>query len=68
MTNVPGGFTADGKCKRLSGQISITPLPANGTQIGAYGFAWGNQVYAWGTQANSGAAVLAPITPAVCSF
>lgn len=68
MTNVNGGVTADGKCKKFSGPISITPLPANGTQIGTYGFTWGNQVWAWGTQANGGAAVITTITPAVCSF
>lgn len=68
MTNVNGGITADGKCKKVSGSISIVPLPTSGSQIGAYGFTWGNQVYAWGTQANGGAAVTTTISPAVCSF
>jgi hypothetical protein len=68
MTNVPGGVTADGKCKKLSGPISITPLPANGTPIGTYGFTWGGQVYAWGTPANGGAAVTITVSPGVCSF
>jgi hypothetical protein len=35
-TNVDGGITADGKCKRLSVQpMSISPLPPNGTPMGA---------------------------------
>lgn len=66
--NVDGGVTIDGKCKKLSGTMSITPLPPNGTAIGTYGFTWGNEVWAWGTQANGGAAVITTITAAVCSF
>jgi hypothetical protein len=52
----------------LSGPISITPLPANGTPIGTYGFTWGGQVYAWGTPANGGAAVTITVSQGVCSF
>jgi len=68
-TNVDGGVTSDGKCKKLSAQpMSVTPLPPNGTPIGTYGFTWGNAVYAWGTPANGGAAYPVTIMPAVCSF
>jgi len=55
---VDGGFTNDGKCKKLACQgISISPYPPNGTQIGSppWGFSWGNAFYAWGTAANGGA-------------
>lgn len=56
-TNIDGGVTGDGHCKKIVCQpISITPFPANGTQLGNWGFAWGNALYAWGTAANGGAA------------
>jgi hypothetical protein len=68
QTNVDGGVTADGKCKKLSGTLSITPVPPNGTPLGTYGFSWGNQVYAWGTQANGGAPITTTVSAATCSF
>jgi hypothetical protein len=43
-TNQPG-VTTDGYCKK---QINTCPLPVyppNGTQIGTWGFTWGNGVY-----------------------
>ncbi len=57
-TNVDGGVTADGRCKKaVSGCNLPNPAPANGTNIGTYGFTWGNSVVVWGTSANGGAAV-----------
>lgn len=55
-TNVDGGVTADGKCKKaVCGPFSLNP-PANGTAVGDWGFTWGNALYAWGSAANGGAA------------
>lgn len=65
-TNVDGGVTVDGKCKKLSATLTITPLPADGTQLGTYGFTSGNGVWAWGTQANGGAAHTVTISAATC--
>lgn len=57
-TNVNGGPTPDKKCKKLAcANISVAPLPANGTAVGAWGFTWGNGLWAWGTAANGGAAI-----------
>ncbi len=57
-TNTLGGLTTDGKCKKaVCGPLSITPLPANGTQIGTWGFTWGNAIWAWGSISNGGAPV-----------
>lgn len=53
---VEGGITSDGKCKKLACQPNmIGPPPPNGTQIGTWGFTWGNAFIAWGTAANGGA-------------
>lgn len=53
---VAGGITTDGKCKKVACQpIGITPLPPNNTQVGSWGFVWGNALVAWGTSANGGA-------------
>jgi hypothetical protein len=68
---VAGGVTTDGKCKKLSCQpFSISPFPPDGTQVGAWGFTWGNALYAWGTTANGGApnCVTTVVSPAVCKF
>lgn len=68
---VDGGVTTDGKCKKLACQaISITPFPANGTQLGSWGFTWGNALIAWGSSANGGApnCVTTVVSPAVCKF
>lgn len=72
-TNVDGGVTTDGKCKKLWGHIiPPPPAPPNGTPVGTgnppYGFTWGNDIYAWGTTANGGAAVTTVVTPASCGF
>lgn len=68
-SNQSGDVTADGRCKRVAGPIIITPLPADGTHIGSWGFTWGNRIFAYGTPANGGAAVKqTTLTPAVCSF
>lgn len=53
---VDGGITSDGKCKKLACQPNvISPPPADGTQIGTWGFSWGNAFIAWGSTANGGA-------------
>lgn len=58
MTNVNGGPTPDGKCKKLAcANISVAPLPPNGTPVGTWGFTWGNGLWAWGNAANGGAAI-----------
>ncbi|MFY9619586.1 MAG: hypothetical protein WAM70_16800 [Pyrinomonadaceae bacterium] len=63
---VDGGVTSDGKCKKLACQAnSIAPYPADGTQIGSWGFSWGNAFYAWGTSANGGKPILNIISPAI---
>jgi hypothetical protein len=69
-TNVAGGVTTTGKCKKLSAQpMTITPVPANGTAVGSYGFTWGNALWAWGTAANGGApTAVSHTTAAVCHF
>lgn len=69
-SNVDGGVTADGKCKKpVCGPIGVTP-PANGTPVGTWGFTWGNALYAWGTAANGGAATCKTIvvSPAQCKL
>ena len=61
QTNVDGGVTADGVCKKAVAGCSLpAPLPANGTQIGSsgsYGFTWGNSVNVFGNAGNGGAAI-----------
>ena len=57
-SNVDGGETADGQCKKAVAGCNLpAPLPANGTQIAGYGFTWGNSVVQYGNAANGGAAV-----------
>jgi hypothetical protein len=52
---VDGGWTSDGKCKKVACQAStIPPFPPDGTPIGSWGFTWGNAFIAWGTSANGG--------------
>lgn len=68
---VAGGVTTDGKCKKLACQsFSISPFPPNGTQVGSWGFTWGNALYAWGTPANGGApnCGTSVVSPAMCKF
>src|SRR5665213_1538988 len=57
VSNVLGGVTTDGKCKKAAcdGNM-VSPNPPNGTPIGTWGFTWGHAFYAWGTAANGGAA------------
>lgn len=53
---VNGGWTSDGKCKKVACQANtIPPYPPDGTPIGSWGFSWGNAFIAWGTSANGGA-------------
>jgi hypothetical protein len=66
-SNQLGGITTDQRCKKLVGSIAGVPAPANGTQLGAWGFTWENGVWAYGTSANGGAA-FHPSTPAQCHF
>jgi hypothetical protein len=66
-----GGVTTDGKCKKgACGPNSIAPYPPDGTQIGSWGFTWGNGFYAWGTTANGGApkCVTTLVSAAECKF
>jgi hypothetical protein len=53
VTNVAGGQSSDGRCKKLAGTLTISP-PPNGTQLGSWGFSWLNQMWAYGTAANGG--------------
>lgn len=63
---VDGGVTTDGKCKKAAcGPNSIAPYPPDGTQIGSWGFSWGNAFYAWGTSANGGKPTTIIISPPV---
>jgi hypothetical protein len=56
-TNVDGGVTYDGRCKKeVCAGNPVRPLPANGTPIGDWGFTWGASFVAWGTAANGGGA------------
>ncbi len=57
-TNVDGGVTTDGKCKKLvCGPWDATafPPPNPGVIVGTWGFTWQNQLWAFGTTANGGA-------------
>ncbi|MBK6975829.1 MAG: hypothetical protein IPH28_00915 [Cytophagaceae bacterium] len=57
-TQKEGDITKDGKCKKMvCGPIDIKPLPKNGTEIGNWGFIWGNGIWVWGTKENGGAPV-----------
>lgn len=62
-SNVDGGVTYDGECKKEFKVSSMTPPmttpvtpPANGTQIGSWGFWWDGALIAKGTPQNGGAA------------
>jgi hypothetical protein len=56
-TNQLAGVTGDGKCKKpVCTGISVPP-PANGTQVGSWGFTWGDSLIAYGSTENGGAAV-----------
>jgi hypothetical protein len=57
LSNLQGGPTQDGKCKKVVQQLSGTPLPPDGTPVGTWGFVSGNNLFAWGTTANGGAAI-----------
>lgn len=55
-TNVDGGVTVDGTCKRVVCQpVSVPPYPPDGTPIGTWGFTWRDAILAWGTKENGGA-------------
>ena len=66
-SNQLGGITTDQRCKKQVATISGVPSPPIGTQLGSWGFTWGNEVWAYGTSANGGAA-FHPSTPAQCHF
>ena len=67
-SGIPGGQTADGRCKKLAGKIS--PEPSAPTNIGEWGFTWGNEVWAYGSAANGGAPTSVVFTgpPGVCRW
>ena len=70
QTNVDGGITADGKCKKaVCGPISV-PTPAGYTAVGDWGFIGGSTLYAWGSDVNGGKAICVSvqISPAVCKL
>lgn len=57
LTNVDGGVTTDGQCKRqVPGCVLPPPFPAQAA-IAGYGFTWNNAVIQFGNAANGGAAV-----------
>ena len=67
-TNIEGGQTGDGKCKKKSGDnTTVTPLPPNGTPLGTWGFTWGTEIIAYGTAANGGAPTTST-TPGICNI
>lgn len=69
-SNQPGDFTNDQRCKRLAGSITINPVPADGTQLGNWGFSWGNELWAYGSVTNGGAPAFGTfvVTPRQCHF
>jgi hypothetical protein len=69
-TNIDGGITTDGNCKKIVCQpIGVAP-PPNGTPVGTWGFIWGNALYAIGSNVNGGAAncVTVVVSPKVCKL
>lgn len=63
-TNVDGGVTSDGKCKKGVCGWDATAFPppsADATPVGTWGFTWGNGLYAWGTADNHGKASCATV-------
>ena len=72
-TNVDGGVTNNGVCKKLvCGPWDATafPPPNPGVVVGTWGFTWQNQLWAFGTTANKGAVVCSTVilTPKVCKI
>jgi hypothetical protein len=75
-SNIDGGMTADGMCKKEFAVTSTTPPmtapvtpPPNGTPIGSWGFWWNGGLIAYGTPQNGGAAVHLNIsTKKVCEL
>jgi len=67
-TNVDGGVTGDGRCKREAcANFTVSPPPPNGTHVGTWGFTFGNSLVAYGSAANGGAASCVT-TPGSCHF
>jgi hypothetical protein len=71
-SNIPGGITLDGRCKKefVVQGLNISP-PPNGTPIGTWGFYWGNSIVAYGSATNGGAAYphqTLQMDPAVCKL
>lgn len=54
-TNVDGGGTRDGKCKKKVGSWDGSMFPAG--LLGRWGFTSGDEIWAWGTIANGGAQI-----------
>lgn len=67
-TNVVGGVTEQGVCKKEGGPLGINPPPPNGTQIGSWGFVWGGSAIAYGTTANGGAPTDNLVSAQECHF
>jgi hypothetical protein len=68
-TNVDGGVTADGKCKKgMCIWDKSLGYPPDGTPVGTWGFTWSNGIYAWGSAANGGKAtcITTVVSPKVC--
>jgi hypothetical protein len=49
-----GDITTDGKCKKFSCNLAVSPHPSNGTSVGTYGFTWGGELWVWGSKENKG--------------
>jgi hypothetical protein len=61
-TNVDGGITTDGKCKKMVCNIPCTTgLPPDGALIGSWGFYYGKALWQWGAPNCT-----STTTPAIC--
>jgi hypothetical protein len=69
-TNIDGGVTTDGKCKKHVGTITSNILPPDGTALGTWGFTWGNGIWAYGSVANGGEPACTTVVtqPNVCKL
>jgi hypothetical protein len=69
-TNVDGGVTIDGKCKKQFGNLNPGVVLPDGTALGNWGFTWGNGIWAYGSTANGGEATCTMVVtqPKVCKL
>jgi|GEM_PF-1096685 len=69
-TNVDGGVTSDGKCKKNVGTLNPGVVLPNGTPLGNWGFTWAEGIYAWGSAANGGEAICTTVIsqPKICKL